>query len=113
MLGEFVTKHNPSELTAHTRNPSILRLLGTVSGVSDVLRHDNPERLLELLPHAAPADNTFYHMDRYAPTGLYDGIDPASRNYNGLPLSEQYISLQNRNNALAVMVSLKGDTENE
>lgn len=113
MIEEFVREHSPAELSAHTRNPSILRLLGRASGVTDVLRHETPDKIQEVLPHATAADGTFYHIDRYAPDGLYGGDDPALRTYNGLPLVEQYNLLNNPNNALAVLVSLNGDIRHE
>lgn len=108
LVGDFVREHAPERLTAYTRNPSVLRVLGSVGMVDDVLQHDNPERVAETLEHATVHDGILYHVDRYAPDGLYVTFDPATRRYNGDVLLERYAMLSNKNTALAVSVDLTG-----
>ena len=95
-------------MTAYTRNPGVLRILGNISGRRDVLSQENPDKIAEQLAHASVQDSIVYHIDRYAPNGLYGSFDPADRKYNGVVLKEQAILLQNPNHALAVLVELPG-----
>lgn len=108
LVGEFVREHAPDRLTAYTRNPSVLRVLGNVGMIHDVLRHADPERVATTLEHATVHDGVLYHVDRYAPDGLYGTFDPATRQYNGEVLKERYAMLRNKNTALAVSVDLTG-----
>jgi len=54
-------------------------------------------------------DGIAYHIDRYAPTGLYGAFDPAGGGYNDQVLKERCELLTNPNNALAVAVALRGE----
>lgn len=95
-------------MTAYTRNPGVLRILGNIAGRQDVLFEENPDKVAERLAHASVHEGIVYHIDRYAPDGLYGSFDPADRKYNGVTLKEQAKLLQNPNHALAVLVELPG-----
>jgi len=99
----------PEKLIAYTRNPAIVRLLERISGQSNILHHDDPSATANTIPHAAIGeDGKVYHVNRYAPNGLYGSVDPAERNYKGLPLKDQCRLLANPNTALALLVELEG-----
>lgn len=101
IVQEFVRNHTADHLTAYTRNPGLLRVLGTVAGVADVL-----EARSITLPNATEHDGVTYHVGRYAPNGLYGSFDPADRTYNGQVLKHRATLLTNPHNALAVSVPL-------
>jgi hypothetical protein len=109
---EFIDIYSPEEMIAYTRNPSLLRVLGNVSLVSDVLECDSPEDTAAKVPHAAlHKDGYLYHVGRYAPRGLYGSDDPANRLYNGDILKRRCTALEDKNTALAVLVTLNGDSK--
>jgi hypothetical protein len=109
LVGGFVDRHEPERMTAYTRNPSLLRLLERVSGVEEILLHDNPEEIAETLDHASVGhDGHVYHVGRYGPDGLYGSFDPATRIYSTTALLNQCVLLSDKNNALAVSVPLQG-----
>ena len=110
LVRHFVEQYQHEKLLTYTRNPGILRIVGEVSGTSDVLEHSNPELIADLLPQTAIDNGIIYHLDRYTPTGLYEGFDPADRLYNGQILKQRARLLQNPNHALAVVVNLKGES---
>lgn len=109
LVQQFIGQHRPDSLLAYTRNPAVLRIAGQVGDVSDVLTHDDPESVAELFPEPTIHDGVIYHVDRYAPGGLYGDFDPAERLYNGQVLKQRAVLLQNPNHALAVAVNLKGE----
>jgi len=82
----------------------LLRVLGAVARTRDVLARQSIA-----LPHATMHDGIAYHIDRYAPTGLYGAFDPAGGEYNDQVLKERCELLTNPNNALAVAVALRGE----
>jgi len=106
IVREFVRDFSPERMIAYTRNPSILRLLGKISYVADVLAYDLASIAVSV-PHASVHDGYVYHIDRYAPAGLYGGEDPATRQYRERILKERCVLLENPNNALAISVNLK------
>lgn len=108
MVQEIIGQYSPNTITAYTRNPGVLRILGNVSSRHDVLTNENPEEIAAQLEHASVHDGILYHLDRYGPDGLYGSYDPADRTYNQKVLKEQAILLQNPNNALAVSVDIQG-----
>lgn len=100
-MQEFIRQQPADHLTAYTRNPKLLRLLGDVARLEDVLARSSIE-----LPNATENGGLTYHLDRYAPTGLYGSFDPADDEYNGQVLKHRAVLLDNPNNALAVSVPL-------
>lgn len=103
IVQEFMRQQTANHLTAYTRNPKLLRILGTVAGQNDVLARPSIG-----LPYATEHDRISYHVDRYAPAGLYGSFDPANDDYNGQILKRRAVLLENPNNALAVAVPLAG-----
>jgi hypothetical protein len=101
IVKEFVKQQTADCLTAYTRNPRLLRVMGAVAQQEDVLAHQTI-----VLPYATTHDGIAYHIDRYAPNGLYGSFDPADREYNGQVLKHRAVLLDNPNNALAVSVPL-------
>jgi hypothetical protein len=101
---EFTRQHPADYLTAYTRNPRLLRVLGAVAQTKDVLARQSVA-----LPDATVHDGIAYHIDRYAPTGLYGMFDPADGEYRGQVLKHRATLLTNSNNALAVAVALQGE----
>lgn len=92
-------------MIAYTRNPALLKALGNACGHLDILQTTDPT----LIPHASiKEDGIAYHIDRYAPHGLYGKADPADRAYNGTPLKERCTYLHNQNTALAVSAPTAG-----
>ena len=105
LVAHFVETEQPKQLVAYTRNPALLYAVGRAYGITDVLTHDDPERIAASVPHATVEDDdNVYHLQRYAPHGLYGSFDPAKRTYNGLQLTERCKYLANPNNALAISV---------
>lgn len=110
LVGSYIDVYHPEEVTAYTRNPSLVRLLERTTRREDILRHDNPEEVAATLDYATVGpDGHLYHIGRYGPDGLYGSYDPAVRPYGAVALMDQCILLQDKNNALAVSVSLRGD----
>jgi hypothetical protein len=108
MVRIFIDQFTPDTMTAYTRNPGVLRILGNVSSRHDVLTNENPEEIAEQLAYASVHNGILYHIDRYGPSGLYGSYDPADRVYNKRVLKERAVLLQNPNNALAVSVDISG-----
>ncbi|MDN5274498.1 MAG: hypothetical protein JWP06_399 [Candidatus Saccharibacteria bacterium] len=108
MVQEFINEYSPDTLTAYTRNPSVLRILGDISSQDDVLRQERPEEIAAQLAYTSVHEGVLYHLDRYGPDGLYGSYDPADRSYNGVVLKERATLLQNPNHALAVSVAIPG-----
>jgi hypothetical protein len=108
MVQEFIDQHHPDSLTAYTRNPGVLRILGDVSSQDDVLEQENLEEIATRLAYASVHEGVLYHLDRYGPDGLYGSYDPADRKYKGVPLKNRAVLLQNPNHALAVSVDIPG-----
>jgi len=101
IVQEFIRQQPADHLTAYTRNPKLLRLLGNVARLEDVLARSSIE-----LPNATESGGLTYHLGRYAPNGLYGSFDPADDEYNGQVLKHRAVLLDNPNNALAVSVPL-------
>ena len=98
-------EHSADHLTAYTRNPKLLRVMGAVAKQRDTLIRPSIN-----LPYATEHDGISYHIDRYAPTGLYGSFDPADDEYNGQVLKHRAVLLEDPNNALVVAVPLtKGE----
>lgn len=109
LVADFITRNAPTEMIAYTRNPKLLRVLAKTCRVLDVLSHDYPEYIVDKIPHATLAnDGHMYHINRYAPHGLYGGHDPADDEYNDRVLKERCVLLQNENTALAVYAEVPG-----
>lgn len=112
LVREFIDVYSPDEMIAYTRNPSLLRVLGNVSLVSDVLECGSPEDAAARIPHATlHEDGLLYHIGRYAPHGLYGADDPADQTYNGQILKARCTQLEDKNTALAVLVELNGGSK--
>jgi hypothetical protein len=109
LVEEFIKIYSPREMIAYTRNPALLRVLGNVSMQPELLKHDDPETIATHIPHATVGnDGILYHIGRYAPDGLYGGGDPADKPYHGVILKNSYQELKDKNNALAVIVDIRG-----
>lgn len=106
IVKDFTDHHRFDRLVTYTRNPSVLRILGGTAMKHDVLSYDNPELAARDIPHASVSGGVIYHVNRYAPHGLYGGLDPATRQYNGQILKQRCRMLGNKNTALAVSVNL-------
>ena len=105
MAQEYVDQHGPEQLIAYTRNPAVLNLLNRLSHQKDVLVYNNPYQLALTIPHATVGDDgILYHIDRYAPDGLYGSFDPADGPYDDQVLKDRCRLLHNKNTALAVSV---------
>ena len=79
--------------------------VGNACRQADVLDYTDPEALAAMIPYATVEEDGYvYHAGRYAPDGLYGSFDPATRNYEGIPLNERCRLLQNKANALAISV---------
>jgi GNAT superfamily N-acetyltransferase len=103
LVRDFVVTEQPSHLVAYTRNPALLRAVGHATRSADIL---TPSGLV--IPHATLEDDGHsYHIGRYAPHGLYGSFDPAERDYQGVPLVEQCVYLNDSTNALAVSAEVR------
>lgn len=100
-------------MTAYTRNPAILRIFNQVGDVEDILEHTVAHHRQEDIPHASLHEGILYHIDRYAPHGLYGSFDPAERPYQDTPLNVRCDLLKNPNNALALAVYLPKGGDHE
>ena len=106
MVQKYTEQINPERLIAYTRNPALLRLLGKTCKKLDLLRQDNPDEIALMIPHATVGeDGILYHIDRYAPKGLYGDQDPADSSYNGEILKDRCKLLANKNTALAISIN--------
>lgn len=102
MVKEFLTGQSCDYLTAYTRNPGVLRILGKVGCVNDIL----DQKPAIDMPYAIEYEGVTYHIGRYGPNGLYGEEDPADRMINGVVLKERCKLLVNPNNALALAVAV-------
>lgn len=111
MLNDFISSQPVDLLTTYTRNPAILRMIGSVATALYPL-NDAPElqQLATSMPHVSMRNGVGYHINRYAKGGLFQGEDPA----NGMlgtpsrPLKQHYPVLKNVRHALAVVASVDG-----
>lgn len=108
MVREFLDSNPTDHLSAYTRNPAILRILGTVARQADILLG-----LSHPLPNVSFHDDIAYHLDRYGPDGLYGSYDPASGEYNGRILKERCVLLEEPGNALALSVNVSKESTRE
>ena len=108
MVQDFLDANPTDHLSAYTRNPAVLRILGNVARQADVLLG-----LSYPLANVSIHDNIAYHLDRYGPDGLYGSYDPASREYNGRILKERCVLLNEPGNALAVSVTVSKEPTHE
>lgn len=106
MLRTLARDQQPAFLTTYTRNPSILRMVQTVSESVYPLNPDDAElhELARRVEHASQRD-VVYHIDRYGPGGLFGDGDPADRPLHpgGRPLKQQFSELTSVRNALVVV----------
>ena len=110
LLGDFVEKMDVRILTAHTRNPSLLRALGNATGgLGRVypLEGQLSQDLVTLMPYITQIDGIYYHVNRYGDDGLYGQSDPAERpvSTGDLSLKSRFVGLENIGTALVVVAS--------
>jgi hypothetical protein len=108
LVKQLVAGQLPETIIAYTRNPAILKIIGQVSRTPDVLVQDNPEDFTRQFPETTIDAGIAYHLDRYAPDGLYGDFDPADRNYQGIALKQRAKLLENPNHALIVAARIDG-----
>lgn len=112
LLKEFVSQTDVAYLTTYTRNPSILRMMRSVSSSLYPLDEDSQLQLFAGdMAHATydELEGTVYHFDRYGEEGLFRGFDPAERACETLePLKTRFKGLMSVRNALVVAASIKG-----
>lgn len=92
-------------MTSFTRNPSVLRLLENVG--DGVFNDDNKQFALTLPNVTRGIDGYNYHIDRFAPNGLYGDSDPAEQLYKDEIFIDKFIGLKNTCSALALAVKVK------
>lgn len=106
MLRQFVEDYQPKYLTTYTRNPSVLKMISSVSSELHPLQNDSElHALASEMPHASLDDNSIaYHVDRYGEGGLFQGFDPAdsSLRHGKQSLKEQFPGLLNIRSALVI-----------
>ncbi len=105
MLKKFVHEYRPAVLTTYTRNPSIIKMIHTISKeVYPIVKDDTLRYMATEMPYAQGVNSVVYHINRYDEAGLFQGFDPAERPIltNGQPLKEQFLQLQNIRSALVI-----------
>lgn len=108
LLQFYLKTEKPGLLAAFTRNPGVVRLLSEAADI-DALSPEIQANVYTQIPDTHLIDGVTYDLDRYAPHGLYGGADPALGFYNGEPLMKTCPMLINPNNALAILVPVKGE----
>ena len=112
MLAAFLMEHPTEYLATYTRNPAILRMMGSVA-TSLYPFDDSPElgQIASQMANATPHGNATYHLDRYAPGGLFQGGDPALSTIATAPytLRQRFPILENERHALVITAKVKGD----
>lgn len=112
MLRTYLRGSGAEFLTAHTRNPAILKMIGRVCGfdaVYPVNRFSDLAGLALQIPGSTKADDGIvYHVNRYGESGLYGRHDPADRpvNASGRPLRSYYPGLKLPGTALVVVAKI-------
>ena len=110
MLRDYLN-NNPTELlTTYTRNPRVLRMIGSVANsVYPIDDAPDLQRLATLMSHVSMRQDVGYHINRYAKGGLFRGDDPANSTVATSPrsLKQQYPVLKNVRNALAVVARIE------
>lgn len=112
MLVDLLTIEQPTFLTTYTRNPSILRMIASVSSeVYPITLHSMLARFARSLPNATEIDSVNYHINRYDEGGLFREGDPADRPLTpgGISLKEQFDRLTDVRNALVVVSRVRRD----
>ncbi|HEY8999082.1 MAG TPA: hypothetical protein VIM53_02060 [Candidatus Saccharimonadales bacterium] len=113
LVAEYVREVGAKLLTAHTRNPAILRLFAEVcGGEQNVYPLGGTPELAELaqqIPHATTGSGVTYHIDRYDEGGLYGHGDPADRPSGEFKsLKQRFPLLENERTALVVIGQTEG-----
>lgn len=111
MVKSYMSSQESKLVTAHTRNPAILRMLGRVCGEHSVypLNQSQAHRELAMqIPDASLAsDGAVYHIKRYGDDGLYGNGDPADRRINATQtLKERFTGLNDPGTALVVIAEV-------
>lgn len=111
LLRDFIKNDSVSTIITFTRNPSVLRMVRTVS--SEVYPLDSDADLQEMAMSMEdatrdPDTGVTYHFDRYGPEGLFDGFDPADRACESPePLKQRFTGLMSMRNALVVAARVR------
>jgi hypothetical protein len=124
MLDTYMQSVDQNLITAHTRNPALLGMLGKVCGLANV--YPLAKELVDLhadvfvnpligyarqVPHTTvePERHAAYHVDRYDEGGLYGKEDPTDApikkpsTIHGGTLKEAFPGLRNPRTALVVV----------
>lgn len=109
MLREYIRLHEPIFLTTYTRNPSILRMIDSVSGQTYPIVHNTELQDIALQMPNASLHDVAYHVHRYGEDGLFRGNDPADRSFIGgePPIKQRFALLSSVRNALVVAARLR------
>jgi GNAT superfamily N-acetyltransferase len=111
MLDAFLGEHSTEYLTTYTRNPAVLRMIGRVAhSLYPLDADDELQALAGHMPGATLRGNATYHMNRYAPGGLFRN-DPALSTIATAPqtLQQRFSLLKSKRNALIITAKVKGD----
>lgn len=109
MLRTYIREHEPTFLTTYTRNPSILRMVDSVSQQTyPLLQDDELQDMALQMPNASMHD-VAYHIHRYGEDGLFRGSDPADRSFvsGEPPIKQRFALLNSVRNALVVAARLR------
>lgn len=106
LVDDAIKHFKPEAITSFTRNPSVLRLLDDVSD-GDVFSNTNKLLSLSLPNVTTSSDGYNYHINRFAPNGLYGSNDPAEQLYKGEVFMNHFFELKNICSALALAIKVK------
>lgn len=109
MLANLIATAQPEFLTTYTRNPSILRMIATVSDALYPIVSDDELMQLASQMDSATSHDVIYHLNRYDEGGLFVGSDPAEREYTtgDGALKYRFTELTGVRNALVVAARVK------
>lgn len=113
MLRQYLAGSNDEHLLTYTRNPSVIKMLGRFcSSVYPLDLESDLESIAERSPYSSRRSERYYHINRYAHGGLFQGPDPAERTVDGVhPLFERFEPLRNKRNALIVVGKIEGHVD--
>lgn len=113
MLQDYLSAYQPNNLVTYTRNPAVLKMLGSIAQKIYPLHTDDELQVLaSQMPHAETDElGVTYHINRYGEAGLFQGFDPAdlSLDPEHPPLKEVFGRLKNIRNALVVAARITSE----
>lgn len=110
-LAEQTEQFQPEYLVTYTRNPSVLKMIASITDSVYPFEQEESLRNVALAMEGAELgdDGVTYHVDRYPEGGLYGTKDPAETIFDGSKkaLRDRFQGLVNPRSALIAVAQLR------